>query len=94
MKIKKHIIANDSAQSREEVTSLNHEYTLRRFARFKEADFKTSTMIYDNKTSIITLAQTGIIGIIIEDPHIYKTQKDIFDLLWENLGEQDHSKTA
>jgi hypothetical protein len=39
-------------------------------------------MIYDNKVSFITLDQNRAIGIIIEDPDIYKTNQAIFDYVW------------
>jgi hypothetical protein len=40
-------------------------------------------MIYDNKISYITLDPNRNIGIIIEDPDIYKTNQAIFDYIWD-----------
>ena len=39
--------------------------------------------IYDNKVSYITLSDKEMIGVIIEDKHIYTMNRDLFDFNWE-----------
>lgn len=79
--VKKKIISNDSPILREAVKNDDKNLTEQRIIRQK-IYFATIVMIYDNKVSFITLDQNRAIGIIIEDPDIYKTNQAIFDYVW------------
>lgn len=48
--------------------------------------FSNETMIYGHQKVAITSAR-DLMGIIIESSEIYRTQKSIFELLWDNLPE-------
>ena len=80
--VKKKIISTDSAIVRELVKTDDKNITEQRIVKQK-IHFATIVMIYDNKVSFITLDPKRIVGIIIEDPDIYKTNKAIFDYIWE-----------
>lgn len=52
----------------------------------KEEGAPTYTIIYKNKTALISLDISGApLGVIIEDEGIYLTQKLIFETLWRKL---------
>ncbi|MEI7764992.1 MAG: helix-turn-helix domain-containing protein [bacterium] len=80
--VKKKIISTDSPILREIVKYDDKNFTEQRIVK-KKIHFATVVMIYDNKVSFITLDPKKNIGIIIEDPDIYKTNKAIFDYIWE-----------
>lgn len=80
--IKKKIISTDSPIVREAAKTDDKNLTEQRVVKQK-IHFSTIVMIYDNKVSFITLDPKRNIGIIIEDPDIYKTNKAIFDYIWE-----------
>lgn len=50
----------------------------------KSTPFQTVIQIYDNKISYITLSEKEMIGVIIEDKHIYTMHKDLFEYNWES----------
>lgn len=80
--VKKKIISMDCDLVREISKSDNKDFTEQRVVKNK-LHFATIVMIYDNKISYITLDPKKNIGVIIEDPDIYKTNKAIFDYIWE-----------
>lgn len=80
--IKKKIISTDSSIVREIAKTDDKNFTEQRIVN-KKIHFATITMIYDNKISYITLDPKKHIGVIIEDPDIYKTNKSIFDYIWD-----------
>lgn len=80
--VKKKIISTDCPLVREITRNDNKDFTEQRVVKQK-LHFATIVMIYDNKVSFITLDPNKNIGIIIEDPDIYKTNKAIFDYIWE-----------
>lgn len=80
--VKKKIISTDSPLVREISKNDDKNTTEQRVVKQK-IHFATIVMIYDNKVSFITLDPKRNIGIIIEDPDIYKTNKAIFDYIWE-----------
>lgn len=80
--VKKRIISTDSPLLREAAKSDDKNFTEQRIVKQK-IHFATIVMIYDNKVSFITLDPKKNIGIIIEDSDIYKTNKAIFDYIWE-----------
>ena len=80
--VKKKIISTDSKIVREIAKNDDKNFTEQRIVKHK-IQFATIVMIYDNKVSFITLDPKKNIGIIIEDPDIYKTNQAIFDYIWE-----------
>jgi sugar-specific transcriptional regulator TrmB len=80
--VKKKIISTDSLIVREAVKTDDKNLTEQRIIKQK-IQFATIVMIYDNKISYITLDPNRNIGIIIEDPDIYKTNQAIFDYIWD-----------
>lgn len=80
--IKKKIISTDSPIVREIAKTDDKTTTEQRIVKQK-IHFATVVMIYDNKISYITLDPKKHIGVIIEDPDIYKTNQAIFDYIWE-----------
>ena len=80
--IKKKIISTDSPLVREAVKTDDRNLTEQRVVKQK-IHFATVVMIYDNKVSFITLDPKRNIGVIIEDPDIYKTHQAMFDYIWE-----------
>ena len=48
---------------------------------------KTVMQIYDNKVTYITLDKDLMIGVIIDDQHIYQMHKIIFEHLWNTTPE-------
>lgn len=80
--VKKKIISTDSPIVREVAKTDDKNFTEQRIVKQK-IHFSTVVMIYDNKVSFITLDPKRNIGVIIEDPDIYKTNKAIFDYIWE-----------
>jgi sugar-specific transcriptional regulator TrmB len=80
--VKKKIISTDSLIVREVAKTDDKNFTEQRIVKQK-IHFSTVVMIYDNKVSFITLDPKRNIGVIIEDPDIYKTNKAIFDYIWE-----------
>ena len=80
--VKKRIISTDSPIVREAAKYDDKNLTEQRIVK-KQIHFATIVMIYDNKVSFITLDPNKSIGIIIEDPDIYKTNQAIFDYIWD-----------
>jgi sugar-specific transcriptional regulator TrmB len=80
--IKKKIISTDSPIVREIAKTDDKNFTEQRIVN-KKIHFATIVMIYDNKVSYITLDPKKHIGVIIEDPDIYKTNQAIFDYIWD-----------
>lgn len=80
--VKKKIISTDSPIVRAIAKTDDKNFTEQRIVKQK-IHFATIVMIYDNKISYITLDPKKHIGIIIEDPDIYKTNQAIFDYIWD-----------
>ncbi len=80
-KVKAKVIVEKSQYSKELKKRDKSEYRELRFFP-KPMPFATATHIYGNKTAIFSLEGTYF-GIIIENEQISKTQKFIFDLMWD-----------
>lgn len=80
--IKKKIISTDSPIVRAIAKTDDKNFTEQRIVN-KKIHFATIVMIYDNKVSYITLDPKKHIGVIIEDPDIYKTNQAIFGYIWD-----------
>lgn len=81
--IKKKGLMLDTIKAREVIKTYLTEITETKFIKINVPEFETIMQIYENKISYITLKENQMIGIIIEDPHIYKMHKAIFEHLWE-----------
>jgi len=81
--IKKRGFLLDNAETREKIKNYHTEVTETKFIKYNIPEMETEVQIYENKISFITLKDNSMIGIIIEDPFIYKMQKAIFDHLWD-----------
>ena len=84
MKVKKRILEVRSPEAEKYVTSDDPELTEAKFLSGKVPGFNTVMNIYNNKVTYITLVEDSMIGVIIEDPHIYKMHRILFDNLWNN----------
>lgn len=73
----------DTQKAREIIKDYYNSTTETKFIKYNVLEFETIYQIYENKISYITLKENSMIGVIIEDPLIYKMQKSIFDYLWE-----------
>ncbi len=83
--IKKRGIIYDTPQNREIAAKYHTNITSSRFIPWKIAPTQSIMQIYDGKVSYLTLTPESMIGIIIEDPHIYATHKALFDSTWGQL---------
>lgn len=82
--IKKKAILLDTPFARNFVKDYYKIVTDIKFIDTKTTPFHTIMQIYDNKVSYITLSEKEMIGIIIEDKHIYTMHKDLFEYTWLN----------
>ena len=82
--IKKKVILLDTPFARNFVKDYYKNVTDTKFINTKTVPFQTVMQIYDNKVSYITLSDKEIVGVIIEDKHIYTMHKDLFEYTWEN----------
>ncbi len=83
--IKKKGLIFDSPEARKILTDYNPDITENKFISFKTSPSHTIMQIYDNKVSYITLGDTQMIGIIIEDAHIASVQKYLFEYQWSTI---------
>lgn len=80
--IKKKMITLDSAYIRERAKTFNPDLTEVRVIDGVLYPFSTVMQIYDNKVSYFTLDPKKIIGVIIEDEHIAKMHRSLFEFNW------------
>lgn len=80
--IKKKGLMLDTIKARETIKTYLTDITETKFIKFGVLEFETVMQIYENKISYITLKENSMIGIIIEDPMIYKMHKAVFEHLW------------
>ena len=55
-------------------------------------DFSTEVNIYDGKVSYLTYVKNDLVGVIIQNDHIYQMQESIWRLLWDLLPEGGRSR--
>ncbi len=79
--IKKGLII-DSKEARDIIKNYHTSVTQTKFLSIESNELEAIMQIYDNKISYITLKDNSMIGIIIEDPYIYKMHKLIFEHFW------------
>ncbi len=80
--IKKKGLIFDSPEARKLLANYNPDITENKFIPFKVPASHTIMQIYDNKVSYITLGDTQMIGVIIEDAHIASLHKYLFEYQW------------
>lgn len=80
--IKKRAILLDTPEARKILASYHRAVTNSKLMKIDSAPFKSIMQIYDGKVSYITLSDTQMIGIIIEDAAVYEMHKGIFDFTW------------
>lgn len=82
--IKKRGIVADTFYAREYLKDYDKTVTEIRFIDGKKFPLFLEMEIYDNKISFMTFSEKKLIGVIIENEEIYKTQKSIFEMVWQN----------
>lgn len=89
--IKKRGLVVDSPEARKFLTSYNGEVTHTKLISASSGfvPFQTVVQIYNQKISYITLTEQYLVGIIISDPHIYNTQKYLFESMWNCSGGEE-----
>lgn len=80
--IKKKGLILDSPFSRKMIKDYHTETTEAKFITHNAPPFETVMQIYDNKVTYITLDENAMIGVIIEDHHIYTMHRYLFEYLW------------
>ncbi|MBI3952717.1 MAG: hypothetical protein HY336_02050 [Candidatus Doudnabacteria bacterium] len=81
-KIKKRGIFIDTPKAREELKNYHVATTQNKFIKHEAPPFEVVFQIYDNRISYITLSPNKMLGVIIEDPFIYRMHKYIYEFLW------------
>ncbi|OHB24523.1 MAG: hypothetical protein A2542_04080 [Parcubacteria group bacterium RIFOXYD2_FULL_52_8] len=82
--IKKKFIALDSPNVRDLARSSDPALTEIRVLDAALYPFAAVMQIYDNRVSYQTVEKDQMIGVLIEDPRIYKMQKTLFEHSWAN----------
>lgn len=86
LKIQKKGIVLDTEFNRSYLKNYYKNITDTKFIKITQAPFQTIMQIYDNKISYLTLENNKMIGVIIDDPYIYRMHKDLFEFMW-NKGD-------
>ncbi|MDD4289842.1 MAG: helix-turn-helix domain-containing protein [Patescibacteria group bacterium] len=87
LNIKKRGIVPDTEYARKYLTNYDKSVTDIKFIDAKKYPFSLEMEIYDNKISFMTFSEKKLIGVVIENEEIYKTQKSIFEIIWDNAIE-------
>lgn len=78
----KKILILDTPEARQSKTLKNTELTEIRMLPKEMNRFHTGMNIFNNKLVYLTLTQEHMVGLIVEDPHIYSLHRGLFELLW------------
>ncbi len=84
LNIKKRGIVADTPYAREYLKDYDRSVTEIRLIDGKKYPIFLEMEIYDGKVSFLTFSEKNLIGVILENEEIYKTQKSIFELNWAN----------
>lgn len=84
--IKKRGIVADTPYARKYLKAYDKSVTEIRFIDGEKFPLFLEMEIYDNKISFMTFSDKQLIGVIIENEEIYKTQKSIFELAWSHAA--------
>jgi sugar-specific transcriptional regulator TrmB len=79
--IKKRLISPDTPYTRKIARDFCDQLIEARVIPVTQA-FETVTQIYGNKVSFLTLGEKATIGIIVDDAHITKMHRTIFEYVW------------
>lgn len=82
--ITKRGIVADTAFAREYLKNYDRAVTEIRLLDAKKYPLFLEMEIYDNKISFMTFSEKKLIGVIMENEEIYRTQKSIFEIVWAN----------
>lgn len=93
--VKKRAFILDSQHARQDRES--GKYSPKSYIAWKWIDknlypFSIEMNIYDGKISYLTYVEGDLVGVIIENDHIYEMHKSIWNLLWNLLPEGGKSK--
>ena len=83
--IKKQGIVYDTPFNRKFLAEYHTEVTESKFLTWEKEPTHTVMQIYDGKISYLTLVDQNMIGLIIEDQHIYHMHKSLFEYQWSQL---------
>ena len=81
--VKKKAILLDTPFARDFLKDYHKQTTDIRLIKQDSSPFHSVMQIYDNKISYITLSDKEMIGVIIEDPHIFEMHKYLFEYSWD-----------
>ena len=73
----------DTPFARDFLKDYHKQTTDIRLIKQDSSPFHSVMQIYDNKISYITLSDKEMIGVIIEDPHIFEMHKYLFEYSWD-----------
>lgn len=96
-KVQKRGLVPDTPENRAFVGGYTGDFkgvTDTKFIPCDKTPFSTIMQIYDNKVSYITLGETNLIGVIIEDPRIYAMHKTLFEYEWRITPSAEESKES
>ncbi|MDP2668258.1 MAG: helix-turn-helix domain-containing protein [bacterium] len=82
LSIKKKGIVLDTPFAREFLKDYAPAITETKLVKYEARPYQTVMQIYDGKISYITLGDKLLIGVIVEDAHIYEMHKYMFEYLW------------
>lgn len=80
--IKKRALILDTPFAREQLKDYHPDVTDLKFVPSDVAPFRTVMQVYDGRTSYISLSEERMLGIIIEDPAIYRMNKFLLEAIW------------
>ncbi len=81
--IKKRALILDTPFAREQLKDYHPEVTDIKFVPSSVAPFQTVMQVYDGRSSYISLSDERMLGIIIEDPAIYRMNRFLLESAWE-----------
>lgn len=87
LNIKKRGIVADTPYAREYLKDYDRDVTDIKFVDGEKYPMFIEMEIYDNKVSFMTFSEKKLIGVIIENEEMYKTQRSIFEIVWKNVEE-------
>lgn len=92
-KIKKYILAADTAEARALLQNQpKSEWTETRFLPTTMKPFHTAMQIYNNKICYFTLREENIVSVLVHDKDIYDMHRNMFEFLW-NLQTPQQTST-
>lgn len=94
LKIKKRGILLDTPFTRQYLANYHKTVTQTRLIKYNAPPFQIVMQIYDGKVSYISLGDKRMIGVIIEDKHIYDTHKYLFEYMWLTATDLESGPTT